>query len=168
MGELLQYAQEDSRAQGPHAYEDYEDCEDYAAAAPELHIGEGMWAKVRNLTDVLELPYAVTVRLQSSSLTAGAFMKEWVMLRKSLLEKGNVGAAIANSMMRRQDTLFDSDVLLAAVFADARYRILIADDLLDRAERAFGTCMERVQRIYGSPSTIGETMSENSEVRKNV
>lgn len=138
--------------------------EDYAAAAPELHIGEDMWTKVQKLADVLELPYAVTVRLQSSSLTAGTFMKEWVMLKKSLLEKGEVGAAIANSMVRRQEKLFDSDALLAAVFADARYRILITDDFMDRAERAFAAIMERVQRIYGSQLTSEEKRSTSSEV----
>ena len=36
-----------------------------------------------------------------------------------------VRAGIANSVQRRKVKLFDCDVLLAAVFAHARYRILL-------------------------------------------
>lgn len=145
--------------------------DDYAAAAPELQIREGMWAEIRNLCDILELPYAVTIRLQSSSLTPDNFLKEWTVLRKSLVEKGEIGIAIANSMVRRQENLFDNDVLLAAVYADLRYRILIPEELLDRAEKAFGTCMERFQRIHEALNTEIEKEEDvcsagtNSEVR---
>ena len=80
--------------------------QDYAAAATELHMPERTWQQVQQLADVLEQPYAVSIRLQSADLTAGVFFKEWCMLRE-LLEKGG---AIAASMKQREEKMLESDV----------------------------------------------------------
>ena len=50
--------------------------QDYAAAGPELHISDAMWDESNKLLEVLEQPYAVTIRFQSATLTPGGFMKE--------------------------------------------------------------------------------------------
>ena len=101
-------------------------------------------------------------------------MKEWVMLRTHLDAKGDVAIGIANSMRRREAKLFDCDVLLAGVFADARYRILLKDELLGRAETAFIALMERIRRIHvqGHGAVLAlsstESTSSNTEVKLNV
>lgn len=66
--------------------------QDYAAAAPELHASEAMWTQFQQLTDVLEQPYAATIRLQSDSFTPGAFMKEWMMLNTTSSSTGQQSA----------------------------------------------------------------------------
>lgn len=144
--------------------------QDYAAAAPELHISDAMWDESKKLLEVLEQPYAVTIRFQSATLTPGGFMKEWVMLRTHLDGKGAVAVGIANSMRRREAKLFDCDVLLAGVFADARYRILLKGELLERAETAFIALMERIRRIHGHDAVLAlsstESSSDNTAVSK--
>lgn len=62
--------------------------QDYAAASTELHVAEGIWASFQGIVNVLEPPFAVTLRLQSSSLTPGTFLMEWVKLKKQLMVKG--------------------------------------------------------------------------------
>ena len=70
-----------------HVFKDV--IQDYAAAAPELHITEAMWnEREKLLLGVLEEPYADTIRLQSATLTPGTFMKEWVKLRTHLDAQG--------------------------------------------------------------------------------
>jgi Asp-tRNA(Asn)/Glu-tRNA(Gln) amidotransferase C subunit len=64
--------------------------QDYAAAASELHASDRTWTSMESIAEVLELPYQVTVRLQSVELTPGAFLMEWCKLRKQLQTKGEL------------------------------------------------------------------------------
>ena len=64
--------------------------QDYAAAASELHASGSTWASMKIIAEVLELPYLVTVRLQSIELTPGTFLMEWCKLRKQLQTKGEL------------------------------------------------------------------------------
>nr|XP_057906399.1 uncharacterized protein LOC131103824 [Doryrhamphus excisus] len=130
--------------------------QDYAAVAPDLHLSDEKWQRIQQLADVLKDPYIVTIRLQSSELTPGTFLKEWLKLRDGLEKKGGIGAAIASSMRGREETLLESDAVLAAVFADARYRILLGERL-QRAEDAFIKIAHRVHHIENSgASTAAE------------
>ncbi|KAF0307646.1 hypothetical protein FJT64_021052 [Amphibalanus amphitrite] len=59
-----------------------------------------MWNESKSLLEVLQQPYVVTIRFQSATVTPGAFMKEWVMLKSHLNAKGDVGTGIASSMQQ--------------------------------------------------------------------
>ena len=49
--------------------------------------------------------------------------------KRTLNAKGDVGAEIADNMQRLEAKPFKCDVLLTAVFADARYRILLLESI---------------------------------------
>ena len=137
--------------------------QDYAAAAPELHMPETAWQQIQELANVLEQPYAVTVRVQSADLTAGTFFKEWCKLRELLEKGGAIAAAIAASMKQREETMLESDVLLAAIYADVRYRILLGAKL-EKAGQAFLSLTKRVQQVHGTaPAAESPSESNGSE-----
>ena len=137
--------------------------QDYAAASHELHMPERTWQQVQKLADILEQPYAVTVRLQSADLTAGTFFKEWCRLRELLEKEGAIGAAIAASMKQREERMLESDVLLAAIYADTRYRILLGARL-EKAAKAFVNITERVRLVHDTaPAADSPATSVSSE-----
>ncbi|XP_076816197.1 uncharacterized protein LOC143462062 [Clavelina lepadiformis] len=90
---------------------------------------DGQWNEVKQLEELLRHPFVTTKKLQASDLTPGSFFKEW----KKLLFQfshigGNLADAIRTSMERREQALFANDVLLAAVYVDPMYRVILNDE----------------------------------------
>ena len=124
---------------------------EYAAAAPYLHLSDTQWQYVEDIRDILKEPYNVTIRLQTANLTPGNFLKEWVRLKQSLTGESAIGNSIASCIQEREAKLFD-DALLAALFADARYRLLIPEAYRHRSETAFARLWKRIRMIKNTIS----------------
>ena len=101
--------------------------------------------------------------MQSADLTAGAFFKEWCRLRELLEKGGGIGAAIAASMKQREETMLESDILLAAIYADVRYRILLGAKQ-EKAEQAFLGITKRIRQVHGTaPAAESPSKGNGSE-----
>ena len=101
---------------------------------------------------------------------------------------GDLGKAIGANMAQREAKLFDSDLLMAAFYADVRYRILLEVSNLfayfsrmkyqlyalfkggqmARAERAFADMAVRIRRLRNGeeelPSPTKSTSSSSDQV----
>ena len=116
---------------------------------PELHLTDELWRKVQSTADTLLGPTATTARLQATDLTPGEFEKEWTLLKRQLRGSDGLGSAIADAMERRQRTLFECEVFLAAVYVDVRYRLLLDESDIRLAERAFTSVVYRERQLKG-------------------
>lgn len=110
-------------------------------------------------------------------LTPGSFYKEW----KSLIFKfsqtgGMIADAIKTSMLRREKSLLDNSLLLAAIYVDPMYRITLSEEQLNRGKAALFDIAVRMQRgpmssnkedqslIASEPSTTSSDSSSEHEV----
>ena len=133
-------------------------------AVPDLTDEE--WEGVHQLASVLKRPFLATKVLQSDNLTPGAFLKEWKALIYHLPRLGGeLAAGIAGSMLRREATLLDNDVLMAAVYVDPKYRVMLTEAQTARAKEALYEVAVRINGVADRedvPTAIQDTASSSS------
>jgi hypothetical protein len=110
-----------------------------------IRLSEPEWKKLLTLASILKTPYEVTIKLQSASITPGSFLKEWSALKAALRKQPPLASPIADSMEQREGKLFDNDLFLAAVFVDARYRILLNEEQVERAKHGLRAVVKRIR-----------------------
>ncbi|XP_071057018.1 uncharacterized protein [Onthophagus taurus] len=99
-----------------------------------------LWIQIMELETLLRQPHIVTVQLQSADLTPGVFLKEWKNLIFNLSKiEGPIAEGIRSSMIRRESLLLDNDILLAAIYIDPMYRILLSEEQMIRGRKSFYT-----------------------------
>ena len=106
-------------------------------AHPEMQLTEDEWNDIKRMEELLQHPFYVTKRLQCADLTPGSFFKEW----KELIFKfsqigGDMAEAMKSSMEHREKVLLNNSVLLAAVYVDPMYRVLLQDEELAKGKNA--------------------------------
>nr|XP_022908982.1 uncharacterized protein LOC111420259 [Onthophagus taurus] len=107
---------------------------------PDIVLTEDMWIQIMELETLLRQPHIVTVQLQSADLTPGVFLKEWKNLIFNLSKiEGPIAEGIRSSMIRRESLLLDNDILLAAIYIDPMYRILLSEEQMIRGRKSFYT-----------------------------
>lgn len=112
-------------------------CEDLAAANSDYNLSPYVWEELKNLADLLAKPYAVTIRLQKQDITPGEFMKQWCNLKYDFEKNGGkIAMDILESMKDREKKLMENHLLLAAIYVDPRYRILLPAPVEENKEKA--------------------------------
>lgn len=79
---------------------------------------------------------SATKQLQEEQLTLGDFYGVWT---RCLLEtkriKSPLSAAIVTAMENRQTKLFDNPIVLAGMFLDCRFNVVLSEEQNDRAQQ---------------------------------
>ncbi len=102
-----------------------------------LQMSSYQWAQAKELADMLEKSYIVSKKMQLEDLTAGYFLRQWTGLKWVLEENGGLIARdILAAMNRREKTLFENPVILAAVFMDAANAHRLTSDQTETAKAA--------------------------------
>ncbi|XP_076057964.1 uncharacterized protein LOC143035181 isoform X2 [Oratosquilla oratoria] len=105
--------------------------------SPDVMMIEDQWEQVKELEGLLRHLYSVAENLQATDLTPGLFYKEWKNLFSYLSCTGSIIAdGIMKSMLCRESTVLDNDILLAAVYVDPMYRVTLKEDEQVRAKAA--------------------------------
>ena len=93
------------------------------------------WQEAEGVEEMPNLPYVVTKNYQKAELTAGQFYKDWKQISCKLTTTGGpVADGIQRSMQKREATLMNNSVLLAAIYVNPMHRILLTDDQRDRGK----------------------------------
>ena len=81
--------------------------EELGVVSPEFHISSTTWSSLEELFSLLEIPYAVTLKLQAENLTCGVFIKERCSLKHTLHKKQTpLALEILKLMEKRKVSLF--------------------------------------------------------------
>lgn len=117
-------------------------------AGPQTHLNEDEWAGVADLRKILAIPYQATLRMQRETMTPGEFLKEWRHAYFKLEQvEGNLAAAMRAALLRRESRLLESRMILAAVFADARYRTLLTLDQIAVGRETFKVTFAQLHKL---------------------
>lgn len=109
----------------------------------------------QKLEEILRQPFLVTKKLQAEDLTPGTFYKEWKELIFKFSQDSNIiSDAIKASMMRQEKILLDNRVLLAAIYVDPKYRIILNEEQLNRAKAALTEIAVRMHQGVVSSNLI--------------
>ncbi|XP_032830498.1 uncharacterized protein LOC116954144 [Petromyzon marinus] len=111
-------------------------CEREAASVPDLVLSHGAWERLRDLLAALKPARAAAESFRSGQLTIGDFYGAWL---KCHLDTASVGSEfshpLACAMKRREKQLLGNDAVVAAVYMDPRYGVLLTDGESERAQR---------------------------------
>ena len=79
----------------------------------------------------MQLPYLVTKKLQGD-LAPGLFYKQWKSLIFTLSKADcMIADAIKSSMMHREKTFLNNNLLLAAIYVDPMQRFMLSNEQID-------------------------------------
>ena len=150
--------------------------EELGVVSPELHLSSTTWSSLEELLSVLEVPYAVTLKLQAENLTSGVFMKEWCSLKHTLHKKQTpLALEILKSMENREVSLFQIKLFLAGVFVGARYRILLSEEQMEVAKAGLievalksHHCSISVSNSSSTENAASESIQVNNIIRSST
>jgi len=98
-------------------------------ANPDVSLTDQQWKQVQEIESLLQHLYAVTKNLQSNDLTPGSFFKQWKMILFRLSQTdGSLARDVLQSMQRREQLLLQNKILVAGIYVDPRYRILLNEE----------------------------------------
>lgn len=135
-----------------------------------FEIEEDDWKKIENLRDTMKCCYYFTKKTQAQQMTMSDFYSEWITLKLSLKKKVecDFAAGIVQCMEERETDLFQNPTILAALFLDARYRLLLKDKPLEK-HTAITHLTLLWKRVQGpKPSTITDVPNETAQSNKNT
>ena len=116
------------------------------------------------MVELLTIPYDATIKLQSESLTPGDFLKVWKEVIFQLDQKeGSIAEDMVEAMREREVKLLSNRFVVAAVWVDARYRILLTPTQKETAKAALQETYERMKtQTSGSPAPSATSSPHSS------
>ena len=133
----------------------------YDCGNQKLKVEPYQWTQMIGLRDLLKRAYDYTIKLQYSDITPGYFYRKWTGLQMVYEDHSSIlGAEIAKSMKKREDHLFN-DQLLAAVFLDIHNQNLLTDEQKDKTRESVINVALRQQGI-----NIDEENEETNDERE--
>ncbi|XP_061415874.1 uncharacterized protein LOC133347541 [Lethenteron reissneri] len=128
-------------------------CQYMAMSNPDLMLDDNVWDRIECLLAALKPAKMATKHFQTEQLTIGDVYGAWI---KCHLETANVKSiysdALAIAMKKCEKQLLDSDAILAAVYMDPRYSVLLTDREAEKAKQHLcqtWTAVELCNRLAG-------------------
>lgn len=126
------------------------------------NISDDEWAALKEVAEVLALPNRTTISMQKEKYTPSDFYGDWCKLKLSLEKLSHeLAKEIVDCMIKREDGLLNTPTVLASVFVDPRYRLLLSDDEATVAVKHLSDIRKRLKRLKGEdveqPSALEES-----------
>lgn len=135
-------------------------------ANPDITMTDAQWQQVKELEELLRHPFIATKNLQEAELTPGSFIKEWKTLHFRLSGIGElIAEEVLKSMQRREATLMDNDILLAGIYVDPMYRVILNEDQKSKAKAALCDVAIRMKGLALQEESFDETFGDSSPAR---
>lgn len=126
------------------------------------------WAILKEISNILSVPYDATISLQKKSLTLSDVYGIWLQMKlhlRACQRKKNFCTGLANHLLNalrdREGELFDPPVMSAALFLDPRFRSQIIQDS-DKMQQA-KTTLKNIWRKLLTLSSEPPAEETNSE-----
>lgn len=108
------------------------------------------WSDLKDLVNILRIPYHGTVKLQGRDLTLSDTYGIWLEIRLRLAKITNSSTGLAEALLTkfdsRFDTIYSNPAMKAAIFLDPRYRMGIMRNQRD-VDEAKEFIMEMHRRV---------------------
>lgn len=87
------------------------------------------WEECVELVNILKLPYVATLRMQKEKYVPADFYGDWINLKLQLEKMPHVVVArnLLKNMIKRENGLINAPCVLASVFIDPKFKILLSD-----------------------------------------
>ena len=125
-------------------------------SCPELNLSLETWQTVDHLIEVL-LPAKILIKtLQYESLTLSDFYAGWVkctLETMKLADKNPFADTLVRAMRNREDKIMHSNILVAALFLDPRYQLLLSRPDRCRAMRHLSFVHDYIAKLEPAPIT---------------
>lgn len=128
-----------------------------------LRRDEHFWKNLKELKNVLLLPYTCTVRIQKEDLAFSDFFGEWIKLKSFLQDMDNdFSRELIRRLEQRELQLFNNEVFAAALYLDKRFQFLLQ---LQGKINHLKDLWRRIQEIKKKNNTIQSTSNELNQTQ---
>lgn len=111
-------------------------CNEMEDENPDVKIMEIAWDSMKTLCASLKPLSEATIKMQAERLTYSEFYGIWVMCRKKLEALSSKSAKLfLTAMVKREQKILNSEVLLSCVFLDPRVNFFLTPSEIFKAKR---------------------------------
>lgn len=146
--------------------------EELGPAMPEVSLNNEQWRVIEGIVAATQPFKDMTLKLQAKNLLAGDFLAGWERLKITLRKLSNteqdcLAALLLERVLAREPLLLTNDIILAAVFCDPRYRLLLNGCDTQRAQGYLERVATRIAKKHStrSPDDQEEHRSSGDELR---
>ncbi|XP_068172121.1 zinc finger BED domain-containing protein 4-like [Antennarius striatus] len=143
-------------------------CDYMSPTINELHLNESEWLAISDIVNVLKPAKITTQCIQSEQLTAGDFYGLWL---KCMLDTQKIESPFAKRVVQcmkgRQNSLFENDAFVAALFVDPRYRLFLTENQSEMAKIHLCRTWEVIQNLtveVGAERTPSSSSEDDDEI----
>lgn len=140
-------------------------CIKYENVTPELRLTDRLWEDITTLLEALKPVKILTRQVQKIQMTLSDFYGHYVKCRMMLSKNiaNEFAQLIAKSMDTRQ-SFFSNNILLAAVYLDPRYQILLTADDKKNAQKHLLFLHKRIHRT----NSTGDVSDPVPDIQESV
>lgn len=110
-------------------------CSEYQEAIPELKVSEENWSKMTKLVAVLTPAHEASLNLQNEQLTMSDFFNVLTKCKLAIKKiNSSYSNIFGNCLEMRSVNVMNSDTMLACIYLDPRYQILLNIDQKNSAK----------------------------------
>lgn len=103
-------------------------CTKFSVDFDELHLTADTWNKIDIIVTILKPANETFMSLQHSQLTLGDFFSAWTICKLKVLKINNEFSNIfITALDKRSSKIMQSDPMMACMYLDPRYQILLSD-----------------------------------------
>lgn len=129
----------------------------------ELYIEDSDWLEIENVCDLLSPVYDMSQILQRSDLTASDFFFAWHSCKIKIEKKCGIHSIVfANALKKRGELMLSNPPILACVYLDPRYQILLSNTEKKIAKNHLMIIYNKIHKITessisrDSPNSVSE------------
>jgi hypothetical protein len=145
-------------------------CDEHSKLAKELKISPNDWRRIEKLLEVFKPIYETTIFYQRADLTVSEAYAQWIRMRLQVESTSNEYTAEMLRVLRKHaNKMLNDDCVLAGVFLDPRFQILLDDEQKIKAKdhiKAVYNFLKHSRPQTSSQNSIAETLntSQNSSI----
>lgn len=140
-------------------------CVKYENVTTELRLSEATWDNIDKLLDALKPLKILTRQVQSVQMTLSDFYGHYVKCRL-LLSKNleNEYAQLFSKSMKLREAFFTNNILLAAVYLDPRYQVLLSKEDKRSAQKHLSLLYKKIHPTEDPGDSGGNLIQKQRDV----
>lgn len=138
-------------------------CFKYENVTPELKLSDEDWIHIDNLLEALKPIKILTRQVQSVQMTLSDFYGHYIKCRLLLSKNtSNEFAQLLAKSMNMRQSFFTNNILLAAVYLDPRYQVLLSQEDKKNAQKHLAFLYKKIHNTDDSTqsNTVPDTQEE--------